>query len=501
MVLMLMSLCYFYRWAASEWASAKSQLMESLGHRGSSWEGTRTPSAAIAGTHFTPSSTLQIANSPFVNRTPYRSGAKVGDFSNTPMRQLPFSVSSVQKAALSENNRAIVSDMLADHASVVRSINITSHRPSSSALLSTSTGDSPENAVGPFFHLLKSINVPNQGSSNSIVCDGMTKGDLISYRSLLEMLSSIVGEDRGNATNSGVPPGFFSSICFDTGLTYANVVEEKRRLLTSGAKRYLQNQMWENWSSIVDDAAVSGELVLPPSNPGMRMQQRLRSFVSYQARTGRLPVQCNKWMSPSGRTLRPASSHSSISTDSNTPLWAYIYHCLRVGDLDGAIHEIDSCVSAGYDHGELSALTVVKALADILSYQDEVDHRSLSNSSSHATPQTKSRKLSESDSVSLSDSMNQCRILYDKDVMNKHSEADPFKVLILNLLGLADREGITASAIPDFSFEDFLWANLWFVEMHRLVSDKVPVPMPVIVSPGLNSLSGASNVIKSRIGG
>jgi hypothetical protein len=69
--------------------------------------------------------------------------------------------------------------------------------------------------------------------------------------------------------------------------------------------------------------------------------------VSYQFRVGVIPSAC-------GNTL--------LVNNNNTPLWAYIYHCLRIGDLSSAVSELQECVSSCYRQGEQAALTVVRSL-------------------------------------------------------------------------------------------------------------------------------------------
>ena len=60
---------------------------------------------------------------------------------------------------------------------------------------------------------------------------------------------------------------------------------------------------------------------------------------------------------------------------------------------------------------------------------------------------------------------------------------DPYKVVVINLIGLVDRRDIANSAIPQVNFDDFLWANVWFIHMSRLLSRAGLVEPPPFHSP------------------
>lgn len=331
--------------------------------------------------------------------------------------------------------RPILSDFLSAHAGVIREMHLLAHGKRNADL-------------APCAALSESVSIPQHAPGGALITDGLTKSDLVSYKALLDFLSHIVGEN-GDAP---VTPGIYSSVCFEAGQAYANVQEDRRRTLSGGAKAYLEAQIWEIWSRAVDAAVYEGELSVLPSSVGTSRQQRLRSFVSYQYRIASIPRDCCKVLCPPLPTAAVATPVVSRYAANElpphaTPLWAFVYHSLRIGDLAGAHSELNRCVSAGYRDGEDATAAALKTLIQL-----------------HA------KTVNDVDRKNHSEKMTHCKALYEQELAKlDDGTADPYRIVVLNLLGLADKDAVATSPVPGFSLEDFLWANLWFVQVARLV--------------------------------
>lgn len=340
-------------------------------------------------------------------------------------------------------HRPLHSQLMQTHAGVVRAMQLQLHSKTPAAT-----------SVLPCKELSDALSVPPNVPAKTLISDGMTKSDVFDYKSVLDLLSSIVGESDSEA----IQPGFYSSICFEESDGQRSIQESRRKRLTLGAKLFLEQQMAEIWSRAVDTAVFNGDMTLLGSQDGNSRQQRLRSYVSYQFRIGAIPALC-------GGVLCPFDQRSSVSIQlqqqgggqfnvASTPLWAFLYHCLRVGDVASALVELNRCVSAGFREGESYACTSLRLLTQL--------------SDPSYTPTT-------AEMQNLLEAMTQCTALYSADLAQDETQGgvDPYRLMVLNLLGLSDREGLSSSSIPGFGLEDFLWSQLWFVQMARLVSDQM----------------------------
>ena len=407
------------RWASNEWANARRSFMDSLGHRSHQWDNSSVTESAykMVASNYTPSISFSSPNQ-------MNTFSSIKGTPSSKIKNLSFETPTIEKRNNPiTTNKPVLSELIRKHSDIVHSLN-------SSVRKSNLTANSPCS------DLAKSIPIPTQGTGKTIVSDGLTKHDLIAYRSLLQLLSSVVGEDR----HVVIPSGSYSVTCFDSEEVYNNVLLEKRRSLSAGAIRYLQNQIWELWSHSVDEAVQSGDLTLIATKcDGTSRQQRLKTFVTYQLRVGVIPVACRKTV---------------LVSSSTTPLWAFVYHCLRIGDLSAAVNELQECVSGGYHNGEQAVLTVVNYLLRHLQGKD-----------------SPAADLSENESKILRDCISQCQSLYNIEIADNSGKFDVYRAICLNLLSLADKDNISSACpIPGFTLEDFLWCELWFIQVGRFIS-------------------------------
>ncbi|KAJ1431638.1 hypothetical protein B484DRAFT_478882 [Ochromonadaceae sp. CCMP2298] len=445
------------RWHAGEWAEARTKFMESLGHRAYRWEGQVAAGAKPAqapvlmltgGTSYAhaggPTSALQALQSP----APFGSPAPSLSTGGPPM-----------------------SDLLSKHAAVVRALSLSSHadaRAPASVLLSAAA--SSARAVPAYTELAAAA----AGGSS----DGLTGAELLAYRSHLQLLACAVGERHVSAggalggstrrmpgsfqsTSGGdgedgavPPPGYFSCICLDpadcTSHLQAAAVEERRQWLTRGARSFLEAQWWDVVSQAVDEAVYRDGWAAQSSAEGGSRQQRLRSYVAYQQHHGLLPTSCSQTL------CVPEQSPGTRRQDLAVPLWVFVFHCLRVGDLPAAAAELRRSLVQGL--GECApALAVVQALLQLQT----------APARSQSQGQGQTQGLDEAGVRGLAEGLSKCRHAYEREQNKAEEEVDPHRLLVLNLLGLADKEGLAGAAIPGFSLEDFLWGNMWFVELVR----------------------------------
>ena len=502
------------RWAASEWAQARHKFMESLGHRAYRWEGQSAPtpakdfSSALA--------VVPATGAPFSSPTPQKGSSIFSPSSAAAAhRSKPLYGGAVSKL----DTRAPLSDLLSSQAGVVRRLNLSSHSSAhlrtdaSGAVSSTAGNREPVPAPGsvkPYSQLASCVRVPEHPSGRALVSDGLSKAELLAYKAHLQLLASAVGEtnvQRGSASSArellvsnsstrqipaafasapgetGVPPaGYFAGLCLDltdfapaAASSQFQAAEERRQWLTQGTKSYLEVQYWDVLSHSLDEAVQRDGWQVLSSAEGSSRQQRLRSYVAYLQNSRQLPAQCANILATSApatagiqEPLSPSTPmnryRSTINTPSSAtnfppaPLWVFVYHCLRVGDLSTVTAELSACMTRGHCEGGAAALTVLQT---ILQLQVPASTSRQSSRGSATLPEHEAR--------ALVDAMQQCRAQFERGAHSDESTCDPYRQLVFNLLGLANKEDLASNAIPGFSLEDFLWSHLWFIQHVRLL--------------------------------
>ena len=389
------------RWAAEDWANARQQFMESLGHRTQKWN----PEAA--------SKTDPAASW----------GVSAGVAANS---------AGSDKKYLGQK----MSTMALRHARVIRQA-------------AESRGRGPTSLARDLTAVISDAISARWAAQQDSLEDDMNLQELMAYKDVMKMLSEVVGETMERT--SCPAGGSFSSICFhehDVGTATARQV---RSQLTLGAKIHLEKQKYEDWSAEIDEAVTQGRLKrVTEAGPAESRQQRIRSYVGFSFHLGNFRIPADAAFSPKHATI---SDKMAV----HVPVWALLYHCLRVGELEGAMKEIESCRQAGFliDDATLVCLRTMSALTQ---QQQQPNAPSL-------TP------LQRQD---LYQAMYTCQRLfeeeYDKpaaDPCAPHSR-DNYKALVLNLLSIGANQEAT-SELQDavlgsnFQIEDFLWASLWFV--------------------------------------
>jgi hypothetical protein len=198
-------------------------------------------------------------------------------------------------------------------------------------------------------------------------------------------------------------PGFFSSICFDKEQVPSEARLRRKSQLSGGLLTFLEKQQSEVLDRIIQDAMTQGELRLDDRLASTTMQQKLRRFVQFQQKLGLIPVQAElvaltsdggkttlsnskfQALAQSRSTSFPLSNRAVTSTDDVLPIWALIYHYLRIGKLDLALKELSEERSVLSGEREISI--VLRAIAEQLKENQSLPLSSAS--AAHRTPSSK----------------------------------------------------------------------------------------------------------------
>eukprot|EP01038_Epipyxis_sp_PR26KG_P006682 gene6682-9166_t len=462
------------RWMMNEWMVARTHFMESLGHRSHKWEGMGAPSTSnFSSKYQNDQSLLNHSFSTIHHATPNKALSLYETPNGKKRFNTPFSkndMSGNMSLAIPSLPKPMLSELVSKHAALVRSLSSISHQ---TMILANDFQSFP-----PCISLINSLTIPNQSNvttGNASGSDGLSKADLIAYKSLLELFSCAVGENDSARVSNGTNEnkGLFSCICFDQSDVNPSVMEEKRQILTQGAKRFLEMQVWELWSNIVDEAVYNKEITVPlmsSDKSSNSCHQRLKSYIAYQHQCGLIPVACNRWLCLDSGVINPKQSSLNNNNYNRNkeivPLWPFIYHCLRMGDLESALSEL-KVIAANNDHGESSAITIINLFQKIIKYQNEINHNKSNNS--FTNPSTLS--INDNEIRLFGDAINKSRKLYYDEIQLNANSCDPYRAAVFNLLGLADRNGLLNVSLPGFTLEDFLWGSLWYIHIHRLLGE------------------------------
>lgn len=501
------------RWNAREWEAAKASFMESLGHRAQSWGKTTSQASSSS------SSSAVAASS--------SSSAAAASSS----RGLPRTISSQVPPVFVEHRNAIRDINLADHSEQRRPIAACSLLLEKASLL-----------------------VAEEGF--------MTENDIAGYKLTLEMLRAMVGEGLASNTAPCVP-GKFAAVCFD-----AHVVEEDhqhalRRLLRRGGQRFLEDQALAQWTSVVSQSSassLSAASLLGHSygggsgsggearTPGGTKQAQVRSYVAFLAATNALPAASLSsasaasamsrggsfggsgsfsLSSPLSIGGRSASSGGTAGAAAALPLWPFVYHCLRSGQLSLAIDELrehhahkahaqhtlidqvlavlqivasvahvfdatDDDDAAGVHHAssglrggrprmarEVSTMMDVRELKTTLLNLQEQYRLRLHAATTHATPFGAAASGSGGSGSAVS-SASEAAAAAAAAAGGAAGAVDVYLLTVLNLVSGANRTAFTEChrsvswLPPSCDLFDMLWASLWFIGLDAAVQTQYP---------------------------
>lgn len=394
------------RWAADEWTRSRRVFLESLGHKTQRWTGTSALVATRA-TPYTPSRAPRGAPS-----TPQRM------YPSTPHRNPPSRV-------LERDSPA--SPLLKGHLEVLRRMNeVVAER----------------GTAGPLLPATELVTYLEHVDPDVAAQENMQREDLVGYRTCLQLLSCMTAEHKPDPHSAG----FFSPTVLESHQIAPDIMRDRRVELSNGAKYFLEHQFDTYVTSKVDRAVAKGHISrsLPIAHGQSRLDV-IRSYIRLQYRASLIPEGC-------AQTLDVCNGD-----DVGVPVWPQVYCCLRAGALREARAVLDVCIQNNVAGVDAVALAVVDGLLDMMNT---------------------SHRRGEVDTQKIVNAMTQCHDVYfqlflDATASAEHvsdTAVDPYRIQVLNLLGLADIESLSKGTIlPDTTIEDFLWSSLWFIQWSRLL--------------------------------
>jgi hypothetical protein len=390
--------------------------------------------------------------------------------------------------------RTPLSELMQAQSSIIRRLNLQSHSTNSSTAAAAAAAAA---VVKPYSLLNDCIKVPNAVTAvNAVVSDGLFKSDLVAYTSHLQLMSFAVGErsvaaDISSRSNTPLAAGYFSPISVDSGDVFNAVVDGRRSLLTRGSMQFFEQQIQDVWMLTLDDALSAGTWTMLARSEGTNRQQRLKSYVAYLSNMNQLPPGCREFCVVSSSTTQPSASEVGFTSGYGlhgggkpvglaVSLWAYLYHCVRSGQMDLAQTELELWVSREYDNGQSSVLSVLQLMMLLKTKAiNTAAATAASGGGGGAASVSRQQRAAVSSEPLLRDnevrllheSILQCRSFYERELRSEEDQSmqDPYRCMLFNLFGLADKDGLAGSSIPGFSLEDFMWSNLWFVDNVRLL--------------------------------
>jgi hypothetical protein len=334
---------------------------------------------------------------------------------------------------------------------------------------------------------------------------GMKEGDLPVYRNLLQLLASMTGPSSllsrphsslstGESEGQSRPPGYFSPVALDHSSLSTSSLSERRKLLSSGSRGFLEKQFENLLVAKVDNnrSGLSGRdercvLLFPPSRlltaphssnsmvlAGRNRLERVRMFTSLKTKARQIPALCCRCVdNPMAYGLAPPQRGAPRPAGDffgGVPVWPQIYFCLRTGDLKDAHAILKTCLDEGINGVDEAAFV---ALGELI----KLNQRGGSEGgSSSYRPHQISTILS---------ALSKCNALYrealngappsgglgDPAVGHEFDQPDPYRLQVLSLLGLADLDALCdGTYLSDTTVEDFLWTSLWFVHWTQILS-------------------------------
>jgi hypothetical protein len=439
------------KWLADDWASSRKHFLQSLGHTTQQWSGNMASSHASSG------STLKA----FPPATP----ATATPFSLTQYTPATSHTPKITADPISTQDvSAGVGSLLGKHAKVIRQLALETQKPSTLDSARHQGSASGRSSGGIKVCMEMSAQVKSALTSDDRDSAGLSVPDLVGYKAALDLLSEMTGE----AKSEKKAPGYFSPVCFTADSVNPTLLAHKQQELSLRSKISLEKQQWTMWSNEIDECAARGHLDVLVDTDGSGRAQRLKAYVAYLWRVGSLfyDVSSNIAMSSVGS--------GGGAGEANMPIWAYVYYSLAIGDVHGALAELDKCVSLGIRCVEPAALKAMRILAQLLaaqSAQDPVDTSGYDTSGyGRAVSQSSSYTLSASDRASLADAMRACSELYAQEVDEPEGRMDPYKALVLSLLSLNTKEMLVDPGVPGYTMQNYLWGCMWFATTQRLIS-------------------------------
>lgn len=402
-------------WAKKEWNNAKGKLIERLGYRSY-----RAPLSTVSGS------------------------------TNTSFPLLPLSANSASNGALLQAHvdlfRKAIDQDSTSHYDVVHAM---SEIP---------------------IDIYQSANMSNEYGDIS---------DINNYKNMLFLLSNMVGERGMASATTGIQPdiGCYSPLAFASVNNAYNKqeysVSSTKRCqsnLTCGAKRYFEQLFMNYIQNLIDNCIQQGHIAqFPPSVPGQTSRRLLLMYLDFTCRSvGFAQGIYNYNNYKSNKTdskYVPVSYCKAMrgedpSLVESVPLWIFVYYCIRIGDLNMALNELEAQRSANSDPNVVTIYKVLSGLQQI--------------------------ETNPSANKSIFDAVCHCRDKYNElidrlDVHRSSSSDDDFDRLdsyivepyALHMLRICSISDVSIASSNENNHninitntvEDYMWTNVWYMYM------------------------------------
>lgn len=247
-----------YRWACDEWAEARKLFIESLGQRSQNWSSNalvvRPSVGGDMGNISNISSINNMGNISSVNMSvqtpvvhslfptsPFMKSNLNTAATNTPLQSSLPTSSSINTKNITTTLQ--ISPLFQKQANIIKELMICTYNNENKPLQNDS--------IRPCKELSKVTMIPNNiNNPNQVDSDNLNKSDLLGFQNILELLGEIVGETN----DIPHPAGYFSTICFNPTDVAVNALLEKKRIITHHIIKFLQEQIWKDWDSVVQEA-------------------------------------------------------------------------------------------------------------------------------------------------------------------------------------------------------------------------------------------------------
>lgn len=357
-------------------------------------------------------------------------------------------MSSTGGVGLSNGQSPVLSSLMKSHCKVIRSMNVSRQ-------------------AGPVFGASTAFQALADTIQGSSLADNVLEQDWIPYKTLLDMLSSMVGVD-GSAKIGSFAPINVHDDDQDGGW---QIAEECRHRLTTGSKAYLETQFESYLNGKVDNALSKGLLSVPTGVGGNMRWRKIRLFVSLMNYKEKFPQVCMHQYHEQSAVVTESGREGGQGRNA-VPLWPYIYFCVRVGALEMALKVLQGATVGKNDDGWLGGETftdqaVVDVIRLLIQYLAAVNQAE----QSYATmADTVPAQFRSKDCEAFVTAVKECQIKYREALLIQQPH-DPFWLQIMNMFALND---VGTLHMQDSTLEDYLWHNNWFAffsgVVHKMTS-------------------------------
>lgn len=320
------------RWEKEEWEESRKDFMDNLGHRAQAWEGVASshllqhhagspaPRGGLFGVN---EEATPLAIMPPSSSSWFGSGGDVTSSSLLQTPQKPRNGLAVEEAC--ERAEAQQLPLLRDHARACRTLHMIDQTELRDGRASA------QSVPMPCRDLLASL--PNSASAAFAQFDIRGENELKGYGFLLKLIAAMTGE--GQLTAGRSKPGYFSPVVADSmhqssqhpsSSTTSRELQERRELLSTGARVHLQNDYRDD---VIRPESAAYMRNVPGHEQRSGQIGRLEASLDHSQDDKTLAHEVQRYV----RSILPSShsGHRSIELDEDGVFfWPQVYICNEV---------------------------------------------------------------------------------------------------------------------------------------------------------------------------